>query len=89
MNEPVFIEDEAERPFTGTMAWTPDGRGIEVCIETQQMYIPYSTEVDDDFGSRMRLVDKIIRERFGRTGVRFKKSRCKSCGGWHIERERK
>jgi hypothetical protein len=86
-NEPKFVEDEAERPFTGTMAWTPDGRGIEVCVDAQRMYIPYSTQVEDEHGHRMRLVDKIIRQRLARTGVEFRKWRCEFCGGWHVERK--
>jgi hypothetical protein len=86
MNGPRFIEDELARPFTGTMAWTPDGRGIQVCAEAQAMYIPYSTETEDASGKRVRLVDKIIRERFANTGIQFEKRRCEACGGWHLER---
>jgi len=88
MAEPRFIEDEVERPFTGSMAWTKDGRGIEVCVDAQEMYIPHLTEVEGELGGRMRLVNKIIRERYERTGVLFDKWRCSSCGGWHLRRPR-
>jgi hypothetical protein len=86
MGDPRFIEDEVERPFTGVVAWAPDGRGIPVCVAAQAMYIPHSTEVEDEDGNRVRLVDKIIRTRLANTGIRFEKKRCEACGGWHLRR---
>jgi hypothetical protein len=71
-----FIEDELPRPFTGTLAWTSDGRGVQVCVEAQAMYIGARAEGD-----------RIIRMRLANTGVRFKRVRCRHCGGWHLERE--
>jgi hypothetical protein len=84
MDEGTFIEDEVTP--SGAMAWTPDGRGIQWCAVAGRMYIPVSTDAEDSAGGRVRLVDKIIRERFANTGVSFKKRKCSSCGGWHLER---
>ncbi len=76
VTESRFIEDELPRPFTGTMAWTADGRGVQVCVAAQAMFISARAEADS-----------VIRRRLVNTKVRFKKVRCRHCGGWHLERE--
>jgi len=76
MTEHTFIEDELPRPFAHSMAWTEDGRGVEVCVHTQSLYISQSTAAD-----------RIIRARYANTGVKFAKYRCEQCGGWHLRRE--
>jgi hypothetical protein len=81
----AFIEDEALP--RGTMAWTSDGRGIQWCSAAGRMYIPHTAEVEAGDGARVRLVDKIVRQRFASTGIRFERWRCQACGGWHLERE--
>ena len=77
MTEHTFIEDELPRPFAHAMAWTQDGRGVEVCVHAQAIYISASGNA----------ADKIIRERHSRTGVKFVKYRCVQCGGYHLRRE--
>ncbi len=86
---PAFLEDELTRPFTGTIAWTSDGRGAEICSDAQAIRIPLTAEVadaDTRAGRTVRLVDRIIRLRHERTGVRFTKRHCSRCHGWHLER---
>jgi len=84
--EPRFIEDELEQPFTGTLAWTRDGRGVEVCVAAQKVRYPTHTELDGENGGRVRRVDRVIQARRDLFGVEFRKVQCESCGGWHLYR---
>jgi len=71
----TLFEDKLPRPFTGTLAWASDGRGVEVCVEAQQ--VRYRTVKADETVIEIRRLN---------TGAEFTKHRCDRCGGFHLRR---